>query len=415
MMIRSFPASLLIPILVLIPALSLHAQEADEEKPGSFEIEGYAVVNYHKYWWQTDPARRANVDIERLAVEPSYQLSKNIRLEAEVEFEHGGTGASMEFDRFEEFGEYEQEIEKGGEVSVEKVAAVIAIAPELNVRIGHFYVPIGLINSNYEPSDYFTTQRSEAEAALIPSTWHETGVELFGMVGPLRYQALVVNGLDATGFTSSTWIVRGHQGRFEMVNAENLAFAGRLDYPVGDEGVVGLSGYFGNSADNRPKPDLTVPAHVAIGDFHASLVEGPLTVRGVLLYGTLQNAGQVSKANRSLSNNLNAKRTPVGSAALGAFVEAGYDILSFFPHAPSDTDAPQRLDIFGRFDYYDSMFETDEEIFDNPRWERRVWRAGINWHLHPQLVLKGEFVHRTLGLPSDNREESFSLGMGFQL
>ena len=43
-----------------------------------------------------------------------------MRLEAELEFEHGGTGITMEFDKLEEFGEFEMEVEKGGEVIVEK-------------------------------------------------------------------------------------------------------------------------------------------------------------------------------------------------------------------------------------------------------------------------------------------------------
>lgn len=396
-------------------SLPLLAQEKEDsaaaKKP--FQFEGYAIVNYYKYWWQTDPSRRANMDLERVAVEPSYRLNDRIKIEGEVEFEHGGSGATMEFDKIEEFGEYEQEVEHGGEVVIEKLVAEISFADEFNLRIGHFYVPVGLVNQEYEPNDYFTVNRSEAEVSIIPAVWHESGIGAFGRVGPMNYQVAVVNGLDATGFSSASWIVLGQQGRFEMVNAENLAYTGRLDFDLPAGVRAGVSGYYGNSADNRPKPDLTVPANVGIVDVHGVIENGPLTARALVLYGTLQNAGAVSIANRNLSNNLNVKRTPVGSAALGWFVEAGYDLLSFFRHTSAE-DAP-KLDLFARYEYYDTQYRVPEGFFDNPRWERSIWTAGLDYHLHPNLVLKSQFSTRTLGLATANIENTFSAGLGIEL
>ena len=72
-----------------------------------FSVSGYGVINYANFYWETDPERRAHIDVERLVVAPKFQLSETIRLEAELEFEHGGTGTTMEFDKFEEFGEFE--------------------------------------------------------------------------------------------------------------------------------------------------------------------------------------------------------------------------------------------------------------------------------------------------------------------
>ncbi len=69
-----------------------------------FSVSGYGVINYAHYDWDMDPDRRAAVDVERLVVAPKYRLNDRIHLEAEIEFEHGGTGSTMEFDRLEEFG-----------------------------------------------------------------------------------------------------------------------------------------------------------------------------------------------------------------------------------------------------------------------------------------------------------------------
>ena len=373
-------------------------------------VSGYGVINYAHYDWELDPNRRATIDVERFVVAPKYRVNDTIRLEAEIEFEHGGTGSTMEFDRFEEFGEFETEIEKGGEVIVEKLAAVFTINPKLNFRVGHIIVPVGLVAKRHRPQHYFTTTRPEAEAHIIPTIWHETGVELFGSLGPLKYQTQIINGLDSTGFSSRHWIVPGHQLRFETVNAEAPAFVGRLDYEFDEDFTLGISGYVGDTAANRPKPDVDFNAYVGIVSLHGFYEVKPLKIRGVFLHGSLQNADRLSKVNRTLSNNLNVKRTPIGSSALGYYIEVGFDILSTFR---TDKTTPI-LDIFARYDYYDTMASVEGIIFDNPRWERTTLTAGVNFHMNTQLVFKSHYSLRRLATKDLNKENTFAVGFGFQ-
>ena len=268
-------------------------------------------------------------------------------------------------------------------------------------------MPVGLVAKRHRPQHYFTTTRPESESNLIPTTWHENGLELFGSVGRLGYQVQVVNGLDSTGFSSRRWIVGGHQLRFETANAEDFALVGRVDYTVVAGAVLGISGYYGDSADNRPKPDLRADAHVGIVELHGFYEVGGVKVRGLFLYGTLENSDLVSKANRNLSNNLNVKRTPIGSRALGGYLEAGYNLLAFFKSSTV-------LDLFIRYDNYDTMAAVEGKIFDNPRWERQTWTFGANYHPNPQLVFKGHYSARRLGTEVDNKENTFALGLGFQ-
>lgn len=376
------------------------AQEPEHHEP-RVEVEGYGIINYFHFAWQTDPRRRAVIDLERFVLESSYRVSPQLRFEAELEFEHGGTGATMEFDPFEEFGEFEQEIEKGGEIVVEKLQATFLLRPAFNVRVGHVYVPVGLISSADEPDEYFGNTRHEAEAALIPDIWHETGAGVVGQIGPASYQLFVVTGLDGSGFSSATFVKRGHQKRFETANADDLALVGRLDLTLRDATTVGVSAYHGNTTGNRPKPDLTEPANLTLFDAHATAEVGRFRARALLLFGHLQNADLVSAANRNLSNNLNVKRTPVGSEALAWFVEAGVNVLS--EHTP--------LFAYGRYDWYDTMYRVTGDVFDNPRWARQTVTAGLNWFPDPHFIVKASFAHRTLGLSSGNREETVSLGV----
>ena len=389
-------------------ALLLFAASADA-KPTDFQLHGYGTAYFVHPDWETDPGRRDQIDLERLTLYPSARLSERVRVLGEIEFEHGGTGSTLEFDRFEEFGEFEQEIEKGGEVSLEQLNLTFLLRPNVDVSVGRVKVPFGLAAMYDEPSEYRAPVRSEMESSLIPVNWYEDGLQL-RVEAPrgLVTRISLVNGLDSSGFSSGSWVARGHQLRFETVAADDFAWAARVDYQLDDESIIGASAYYGNSSDNRPKPDLAIDAHVMVLDAHARGERGPLALQGVVLYGELENSDQVSRANRNLSNNLNVKRTPVGSAALGYSIEAACDLGHWI------AQGRQRLDLYVRHDFYDSMYHVEGEVFDNPRWERTTNAAGLNWEPAEDVVLKGEYSRRELGLSRDNIERTTTLGIGFE-
>lgn len=382
----------------------------------SLEIAAYGEMLYSHYNYGPDqksdphgspPDSRAIVDVPRFVLEFESYLTGSLSIEAEIEYEHGGTGSAMEIE-YEEFGEFESEVEKGGEVELEEFYATQNIKPWFNARIGHMIVPVGLINAAHHPDDFFGTVRPEAEVGIIPTTWHETGVAAFGTVHGFKYQAQLINGLDSSGFGSQYWIVGGHQKKFEQVNATNMAVAGRLDY-TRDASVLGVSGYYGNTSDNRPKPDMEgIPGHVGIGDVHAVVAAGPFLARGVFLYGTIENADVISHRNGQLPQAVHAPRTPVASAAMCYYAEAGYDVLSFLKHGSS-----RKLYPFARYEYYNSMQKVDTGVFADPRFERHVVAAGLNLMLTPRAVLKADYSHRTFGDGNLNAEDTFSIAFGF--
>lgn len=99
---------------------------------------------------------------------------------------------------------------------------------------------MGLTNAHHEPINFFGTSRPEGETTIIPSTWHETGLEFFGSFGKgyarFDYQAMIVAGLNADGFGRDNWVAGGKQGLFEQDNFTSPAYVARLDY----KGVPGL-------------------------------------------------------------------------------------------------------------------------------------------------------------------------------
>ena len=393
-------------------------QEGEENSSrGGFEIEGYGEVIYQHYDYGPDRKSGENgapddsrsvVDLPRVVFEMKYFFDDDFYITSELEFEHGGTGSSMELE-YEESGEYEQEVEKGGEVFLEELHLTKKFSDEFSLRAGRLILPVGLTNKEHEPDEYFTTTRPEGEVAVVPVTWSEIGVQGFGSFGNLDWTLLLVNGLDATGFTSENWIVEGHQTRFETVQATNMAIAARLDYHLFPWLRLGASFYRGNSTDNRPKSDMEgIPGVVTIAEGDLLLERGPLTVRGEFLNGNLTNSQEISSKNSRVSKNLQVPRTPVASGARAWSVEGGYDL---FPLMNSSSSL--RLIPFLRYEYYNSMEETAENIYADLRFKRTIITGGINFHPTKGVVLKADFSHRKLGLERYNDENTISLGIGY--
>ncbi len=139
---------------------------------------------------------------------------------------------------------------KGGEVELEQFWIQKTFFPELNVRAGHIVVPVGLTNAHHEPLNYFTVYRPEGEATILPCTWHDTGISIWGRSGDFRYEAQLVAGLDAFLFNRENWIQAGTGSPYEFKVANKYGFAARIDnYSI--SGLrLGLSGYYGRAMHN---------------------------------------------------------------------------------------------------------------------------------------------------------------------
>ena len=130
-------------------------------------------------------------DLPHAVIMLGYDFGKGWKLGMEIEFEHGGVEAAVEREN-EEAGEFEKEIERGGEVALEQFWIEKSFFPQLNVRAGHIIVPVGLTNTSHLPTQFFTVYRPEGENTIMPCTWHETGISVWGRAGDWRYEALMV-------------------------------------------------------------------------------------------------------------------------------------------------------------------------------------------------------------------------------
>ena len=186
--------------------------------PSRLTVGGYGEVAFSRNFFSDSPyiyAKPSNYknapghgrfDIPHAVIYLGYNFGRGWTMQTEIEFEHTGTGAALERE-YEEAGEFEQEIEKGGEVELEQFWLQKSFFPELNVRLGHIIVPVGGLNNAHEPLNFFTVYRPEGENTIFPSTWHDTGVSVWGQAGawdPKETWALITILVYATALHGSS-------------------------------------------------------------------------------------------------------------------------------------------------------------------------------------------------------------------
>lgn len=365
---------------------------------------------------------RSTVSIPRFVFAFDYKFNEKWSLCSEIEFEAGGTGQALELENTEN-GEYETEIEKGGEVALEQFHITRTICPALNLRFGHVIVPVGLTNAHHEPINFFGTVRPEGETTLIPSTWHETGMEVFGSFGKgyysFNYEALIVAGLNANGFDRNTWVANGKQGLFEQDCFNSPAYVGRINWN-GVSGLrIGTSFYYcqntGANSDKEQTYSSIDDATLIIWTADAQYKSKFVTYRGNILIGNLSEAEALTGKNAKLSNKSPYSRTgAIASKAVSYSSEIGMNINSF-----SSNERIPALTPFIRYEYYNPQEKGEGKTTMDTRCQVSMWTFGLNWNILPNLVCKADYTTRQIGTNKlfakgpYNSENEFSIGLAY--
>lgn len=364
---------------------------------------------------------RSTISIPRFVVAFDYKLSPKWIVGAEIEFESGGTGSAYELENTEN-GEYETELEKGGEVAIEQFHITRLITRGLNVRAGHMIVPVGLINAHHEPNLFFGTVRPEGETTILPSTWHDTGLELFGTLGKglatFDYEAMVVAGLNANGFDRNQWAGGARQGIFEEDNFTSPGYAVRLDWR-GVRGLrIGGSFYFckniGANSDKQQTYEGLGDIPLRIWTFDGQYRNRLLTARANVVLGNLGNTEAVNSRNGKLSNNSPYSRlTPVAKRAVSYGGEIGFNLRNIIGLNIPD------LVPFARYEYYNPQEKVVGNYSADRRLQTSMWVAGVNWRPLPNLIVKADYTTRQIGTSKPfgkgiyNSENEFAVGVTF--
>ena len=396
-----------------------------EKKKSRFTIGGYGEATYSRNFYSDNYLRYSNpqdykdethgrFDLPHVVLMLGYDFGKGWSMGMEIEFEHGGTESAVEIEEHEG-GEYESEVERGGEVALEQFWIQKSFCPEFNIKLGHMVVPVGATNAHHLPTEFFGVYRPEGENTIMPCTWHETGLSIWGRAGDWRYEAMLLPGLDSDRFGDKEWIKGGAGSPYEFKIANAMAGAFRVDnYSV--KGLrLSVSGYAGNTFSNTLKKATAaiyedVKGTVLIGAFDFLYDDHNWIARGNFDYGHLSDADLITRYNGSFSNDSPSKKASVASAAISSGVEVGYDLFGWF--GKKQQEKGRKLYLFGRYEYYDSMFDTEATITDYEQYGRQRIAFGVNYYPMKEIVIKGEYSLGIMKSKFDN-EPAVSLGVAY--
>ena len=388
---------------MLCPGKSVFAQNDTTAHKSRLTIGGYGEAVYSHHFYSDNVFRYSHadrykdapgygrVDIPHAVIMLGYDFGRGWSVGTEIEFEHGGVEAAVEKET-EETGEFEQEIERGGEVALERFWVQKSFGKHLNIRAGHIVVPVGMTNNNHTPNMFFGVYRPEGENTIMPCTWHETGVSVWGSAGAFRYEVQLLPSLNSNLFNDAGWVHNGSASPYEFRPANGISSAARVDWTGIDGLRLSLSGYVGNSFSN----DITTTVYsetsryygakgtVIIGAFDFAYRNRWLTVRGNADYGHLGDAALISSRNKNQTTMTGNPypHTTVGEVAWDAGIEAGVNLLAW-------GNSRGKLYLFGRYDHYDS-FVPAEGLTDVEWAERQCVSAGINYCPLPEIAIKAE-------------------------
>jgi hypothetical protein len=319
----------------------------------------------------------ATANLSRAVIFLGHRFNKNISFLSEMELEDAKVA----------FG---GEDGSSGEIAFEQLMLKFDLTRDLYLTGGLMLPRLGIINENHLPNTYNGNDRPLVETLVLPSTWREIGVMLWGRsqkLGGLNWNLGVMNGLDASGFENGTGIREG-RGEGSNASAANLAVTGALLHYAGKFRLQ-TSAYYGGAAGLSPREADSLQLEsgvfgtpIGIWEADAQYISPLITAR---VLGTMVSIPQAQSINRAYANN-----TP--EAMVGAYAEAAIDLVHAFHGSPS-----RDLWLFARYELANLQYQLPENGITNPVNEITQLTAGISYLPVRGVTVKADMVVRTTG------------------
>jgi hypothetical protein len=304
----------------------------------------------------------SQADLHRFVLMVGHRFSDRIKFWSEVEVEHA-------------FVEGEEE---SGEVAIEQAYIDLLIHRRANLRAGLVLMPVGLINERHEPPTFHGVERPFVDTFIIPTTWRDVGIGLYGDLGRgFSYRAYVVPGLDATGFSAAEGLGEGRQ-QGSQADASQPAVTARLEYRRGGF-TGGASLWNGGSGFGLVRLDIPKP-HVAVS-----------SLDGRYRFGRHELRGQWSMVNIAGAEDLNY----AVQARTGISPNVAKQLLGGYGEVSSRV-SPDRwsheVAVFGRYERFDTQHKMPPGFLPLQQFNRSAWVAGATYFPDPDVAFKWDVV-----------------------
>ena len=393
-----------------VPAPVVAAAPAPAPAPTSGISPNLGLWGYGEIYY-TNPTHDhslATADLARAVFGIGYKFDERTSFNSEFEVEHAVASA-----------------DDSGEFEVEQFYIDRQLTDSINARIGLYLMPVGLINEHHEPTAFYGVQRNFVETLIIPSTWREGGLGLHGTSDlGLTWDAGVTTGLNLSGWnpmiedpqyrtaldlinSDSAPMQATHQ-ELQDANVQHLQEYAALNY-TGIPGLL-LGGFVSTGKMALPVVPANLPqTRATLWEVHGRWTPGNADISAMYAHGTFSNTATYNLDNAGASN-------PLPSSFLGYYVQGAYKVWE---------SGSYKLSPFVRWEHYDmgasyagiapgfspvpAGLASDGKAWPQPH--DRVWTAGANFYLNPNVVLKADYQRFTTN--TDLTRLDLGLGIAF--
>lgn len=335
-------------------------------------IGGYGNLNYANF--SGGATAKDQIDLQRFVLFFGHKFNDMVSFKSEFEIEHAVSSA-----------------DDSGEAEVEQAYLDFHFNDKINAKVGLFLIPAGLLNETHEPSTFFGVERNQIESRIIPTTWREAGVALYGETLPgLKYQVGITTGFSARKFDDPLVGIKSAHQEGQLADSEDLALSAALNYTGINGLLIGGSVFTGNTGQNEPGIG---DARLTLWDVHTRYQTGNWDLLALYSRGHLNDAADITAVTG----------VSAPTAFYGWFTEAAYHVWK-----SGDMDfAP-----FLRYESYDTQASLPFNSMRVEGSQNKVWTVGANFWPTAQVVLKADFQSY------DKKDVEFGdkrldLGMGY--
>ncbi len=304
-------------------------------------------------------------------------------------------------DRIYFFSEMELEdakIEDGdpsGELSMEQLFLKFNINRDMYLQAGLFIPRLGITNENHLPTTFNGNDRPYVETFVIPATWREIGIGLYGRIRSMpgmNYSLAVMNGLNSGRFVNGSGIAEGKQ-EGNRATAANIAITGSLLYYF-KSWRIQASGYYGGSAGliKRQADSLQLQSGlfgtpVSLVEANAQYNSNGLSLKGLVTMISIYDAFEINRAY--------ASNTP--SAMVGAYAEVGYNFYHLI-----NQESRKNLTLFVREEFMDLNYKIPSNGIRNGINRKNFIVTGITYQPVSGVIVKIDYVLRKTDARNDD-------------
>lgn len=371
----------------------LKAQASNAEKNRSSGIQGfvnnnsiggYGEINYNNFKGRISSNGEAlddTVDVRRFVLYFGHRFSDRLSFHSELEIEHAVSSA-----------------DDAGEVEVEQAYLAYKFNDSANVKAGIFLIPLGIINENHEPPRFFGVNRNEVETRIIPTTYREAGIGLFGgFENGFGYDVGVTTGFDSGKIDEPAFGVRSGHQEGALAHAKDLQLYASAKYTGLSGLLLGAGIISGNTGQDGASSVVlkNVNARLTLAEVHARYETHGFDLSALYARGKLNNADKVTQA--------------IGNAAPDDFY-GWYTQLAYHAYKTNEIDIAPFIR-FERFDVSQQENAANGGFFPREVTAKdRITTVGVNIYPHADVVVKADYQYYA----KDNAHSSFNLGLGYQ-